>query len=139
VTLKRGLTRLEGVADAKLILKPPHMEVKMKPGFWPDLVKMARTIKDAGYKPLDDGVELRVSGTVVKSGDGLALELDSMKAPLTLPIVVTGGDPKSAVPLGDEQVGQVFELVGRWQPATDGKAPGSLRVTSLSRPPQPGR
>ena len=40
MTLKRGFSRLEGVADAKLILKPAHMEVSMKPGYWPDLAKM---------------------------------------------------------------------------------------------------
>jgi hypothetical protein len=122
------------VADAKLILKPPHMEVRMKPGFWPDVAKMGQTIRDAGYKLMDDGVELRVSGRVVKASDRLALELDGMKSPLSLPILPSSGDPKNAVPLGDEQVGQVLELIGRWQPAPDGKAPGSLRVTAVARP-----
>ena len=68
MSLRKGLQRLEGVADAKLILKPPHMAVRMKPGYWPDVARMQETIKDAGYTPIPENVDLifgGADGTVV--------------------------------------------------------------------------
>jgi hypothetical protein len=135
VTLRKGLTRLEGVADAKLIIKPPHMQVRMKPGYWPDLPRMQQTIKDAGYKPIEDGVDLRVTGKVVKQagapGAALAVQLDGMKTPTTLPVVAAKDDPDTAAHL-NRHLGHTVELEGQWQPAPEGQAgPGSLAVTAI--------
>ena len=131
MTLRKGLTRLEGVADAKLIIKPPHMLVRMKPGYWPDLPKMEQTIKDAGYKPIEDGVQLRVSGRVVKQGDRLTVELDAMRVPAALLVVAAKDDPDTAAHL-ERHVGNTVELEGQWQPTPEGKTgPGSLAVTTI--------
>jgi hypothetical protein len=131
VSLRKGLTRLDGVADAKLIIKPPHMEVRMKPGFRPDLVKMQQTVKDAGFKPIEGGVELRVTGKVAKAGDKLTLEADGMKEPLTFALVAAKGDLDTLAHLEEKHLGMVVEVTGQWQPDADPKAPGSLAVTAI--------
>ena len=118
------------MANAKLIIKPPHMLVRMKPGYWPDLPKMAQTIRDAGYKPIPDRVELLVTGKVVKQGDGLVLELDRMQSPTALSIVAAKEDPDTAAHLG-RHVGETVELEGFWEPASDAKTPGALAVSAI--------
>ena len=104
----------------------------MKPGAWPDLPKMLQTIRDAGYKPGDAGVELRVTGKVVKQGDGLALELDGMTAPVTLPLVPAKEDTNPGAQLADKHVDQAVQVTGRWVPPSDGKGPGSLALASIT-------
>ena len=131
MTLRKGFTRLEGVAKADLVIKPPHMEVRMKPGFWPDLPKMLQTIKDAGYQPIPDRTELRITGKVVKQGDHLAVELDQMRTPVVLPIVPAKDDPDTAAHL-QRHVGDTVELEGHWQPPAAGQQdPGALAVTAV--------
>jgi hypothetical protein len=130
VTLRKGFTRLEGVADAKLIIKPPHMEVRMKPGFWPDLPKMQETIKDAGYQPIPDRMELVVTGRVVKQANRLTLEVDQLNAPATLLIVPAKEHPGPAAQL-ERHVGERVELEGLWQRAADVRTPASLAVTAI--------
>jgi hypothetical protein len=119
------------VADAKLIIKPPHMLVRMKPGSWPDLPRMLQTIKDAGYKPIEDGVELRVTGKVVKQGNQLAIELDGMKTPVTLPMVAAKDDAETAAHLRDKHLGETVDVEGDWKRGEDPKLPGSLAVTAI--------
>ena len=104
----------------------------MKPGAWPDLPKMLQTVKDAGYKPVENGVQLQVTGTVVKQGDALALELGGMTAPVTLPLVPAKEDPNPAAQLAEKYVGQALQVTGRWIPPADGKGPGSLAPTSVA-------
>lgn len=119
------------MADAKLIIKPPHMLVRMKPGAWPDFAKMQQTVKDAGFKPIENGVELRVSGKVVKQGDQLTLEVDNLTTPLTLHLTAAKDDPDTLDHL-NRHVGEVVELDGSWQPPEEGKTgPGSLAVTAI--------
>ena len=118
------------MANAKLIIKPPHMLVRMKAGYWPDLPKMAQTIKDAGYKPIEDRVELIVTGKVVKQGDGLVLELDRMQSPTTLSIVAAKEDPDTAAHL-ERHMGETVELEGLWEPSPNPKAPGALAVVAI--------
>ncbi|HEU4752015.1 MAG TPA: hypothetical protein VFU47_02825 [Armatimonadota bacterium] len=119
------------MADAKLIIKPPHMEVRMKPGFWPDLPRMQQTIKDAGYQPILDRTELVVTGKVVKQADGLALEVDRLKSPVTLRIVPSPDDPDTAAHLAEKHVGQTATLQGLWHaPAAQG-GPASLAVAAI--------
>jgi hypothetical protein len=130
VTLRKGLTRLEGVADATLVIKPPHMEVKMKSGSWPDIPKMQQTIKEAGYQAITDRTDLVVTGKVVKQGERLALEVDKVKSPVTLQIVAAKDDPDTAAHL-ERHVGQTVELEGAWQAATDAGGAGSLAVTAI--------
>ena len=107
------------MSDAKLIIKPPHMAVRMKPGFWPDLARMQQTIHDAGYKPIEGGVALRVTGKLVKQGDGLALELDEMKSPVTLSLQPSTEAPQLLGQL-DSRLGDRVELEGQWQPSPSG-------------------
>jgi hypothetical protein len=130
VTLRKGLTRLEGVANAKLIIKPPHMQVRMKPGFWPDLRKIQETIKEAGYQPMPDRMDLVVTGKVVKQGPRLMLEVDRLKSPTTLLIVPAKEDPDTAVHL-ERHVGETVELEGLWQPPAEGATTASLAVTAI--------
>jgi hypothetical protein len=131
VSLRKGLQRLEGVAQSKLIVKPPHMEVRMKPGFWPDLAAMQRTLKEAGYTPMPENVGLLVTGKVVRQGERLEIALDRMRAPMTLGIVAAKEDPETAVHL-ERHVGETVELEGLWQPAPPGQpGPGALAVTAI--------
>lgn len=118
------------MADAKLIIKPPHMLVRMKPGYWPDLAKMFETIKDAGYQPMLDRTELRVSGKVVKQGARLAIVLDRTQADRTLWVVAAKDDPDTAAHLA-RHVGDTVEVEGVWQLAGDQKSSGSLAVTAI--------
>jgi hypothetical protein len=139
VSLRKGLTRLDGVAEAKLIIKPPRMEVRMKPGFWPDLAKMQQTVKDAGFKPIEDGVELRVTGKVVKSGEKLTLEIEGMKMPVAVVLIAAKDDPDTIEHLEEKHLGAPVELTGQWRPVTDPKAPGQLAVTAITARPVPAR
>lgn len=118
------------MADAKLIIKPPHMLVRMKPGFWPDFPKMQQTIKDAGYQPGEDPITLRVTGKVVRQAEGLALELDSMKTATTLLVVPAKEEAETAAHL-EQHLGQTVEVEGRWQPATPEKTTPALAVTAI--------
>ena len=107
------------------------MRVRMKPGYWPDLPRMQQTIKKAGYTPIPEGTELRVSGKVVKLGDRLTVELDGMKAPVALPVTAAKDDPETAAHLG-RHVGETVELEGNWQPPADGQQGiGALAVTAI--------
>lgn len=128
MTLKRGLTRLEGVADAKLIVKPAHMEVTMKPGYWPDLPKMEDTIRRAGYKPQPEKIGLVVTGKLVKQGDRYAVELEGMQSPATLRV-----EPgKVAVEQFAGSVDQAVRLAGLWTaPEAGGKDAGMLTLTEV--------
>ena len=114
---------------AKLIMKPPHMEVRMKPGSWPDLEKMTETINKAGYKPIEGQVELIVTGTVVKQGDQLALELEGMEGARSLLVVPAKNDPETAAHL-ERHLGDQIEVEGLWQPAMEGGKDG-LAVTAI--------
>jgi len=131
VSLRKGLERLEGVAQAKLVIKPPHMAVRMKPGYWPDLAQMQQTIKDAGFTPLPESVEITVTGKVVRQGDRLAVELDKMRTPTTLLIAAAKEDPETAAHL-ERHVGETVKLGGTWQPSPAGSSgPGMLAVTAI--------
>lgn len=120
------------MADAKLIIKPPHMRVRMKPGYWPDLPKMLQTIKDAGYQPILDRTELRVSGRVVKQGDRLALELDKMQSPRTILLTAAKDDQDTVLHL-ERHLGQPVEVEGAWTVGEEGKEGtlGTLGVTAI--------
>ena len=105
----------------------------MKPGFWPDLAKMQQTIHDAGYKPIEGGVALRVSGKLVKQGEvsgaGVALELDGMKSPISLTLAAAKEAPDLLSQLAS-RVGEAVELEGRWSAGEAGQS-GSLAVTAI--------
>jgi hypothetical protein len=116
VSLQRGLQRLEGVDQAKLILKPPHMEVRLKPGAWVDPSKMTDTIRRAGYTPIASDVRLTVTGKVEKRGEALVLVLDNMKAPVELTAVAHSSSPETAPHLA-RHVGDLVEVEGYWLPS----------------------
>jgi hypothetical protein len=117
------------VAEAKLIIKPPHMVVRMKPGYWPDVPKMLQTVNDAGYKNVEDGVEVTVSGKVLKQRDQLSLELQGMKSPRMLRLVAQ--DDSEILRHLDHHVGESVTLEGRWKLPGQGKAEGELAVTAI--------
>jgi hypothetical protein len=140
VTLRKGLQRLEGVADAKLIIKPPHMAVRMKRGYWPDLVAMQSTIKNAGYTPIPDDVTLVLTGRIVQQAEGLTVELDGMRMPVALQVVAAKEDAETAAHLA-RHVGDRVELEGRWQSPSAGTVGsgspadrGGLAVTAILGP-----
>lgn len=106
----------------------------MKPGFWPDLPRMLQTVRDAGYKPIEDRVDLRVTGKLVKQpgGSGLALELDAMQTPVVLPLASGPGGP-DRLPELLPKAGETVELEGRWLAPPAGQTGfGSLGVTSIT-------
>jgi hypothetical protein len=126
------------VEQAKLIIKPAHMEVKMKPGFWPDLKKMQDTVKESGFTPMPENVGLVVSGKVVRRAEGFALELDRMKSALVLPLTGTKDDPDTVAHL-ERHLGQTVGLEGLWQPPPkDETGPGSLAVTAVAEAREKG-
>lgn len=106
------------------------MLVRLKPGAFPDLARMHQTIKDAGYQPILDRTELRVSGKVVRQGEGLAIELDKMTAPRTLLITAAKDDPDTAAHLV-RHLGETVDLDGTWLAPADEKSSGSLAVTAI--------
>lgn len=139
MTLRKGLTRQSGVSNAKLIIKPPHMQVELKPGTWPDIRKMHQTIRDAGYQPVTEKTDLVVTGKLVRVGEGYVLELDGMPAPLTLAVSVRENAPETEARLA-AQVGQTVELSGTWRPPADGQGPGSLSLPgTFDQPAKPAK
>ena len=106
----------------------------MKAGFWPDLPKMQKTIKDAGFKPNDDGVELHVSGKLVKAGEKLTLELDGMKSPVTFTLVAAKDHEDTFSHLEEKHLATVVEVTGQWQAPGEGESgPGTLAVTGIPK------
>lgn len=122
------MTRLDGVADAKLILKPAHMAVTMKAGSWPDLPKMEDTIRRAGYTPVPEAIALTVTGKLVREGDAFRLEVDGMKSSIALRI------DRGTVELErlTAQVGKAVRIEGTWRPPVPGDPmAGTVTVRSL--------
>lgn len=116
--LRKAFKNLKGVADAQLTTKLGVMQVRMKPGLWPDLAVMKRTIREAGFEAKHSEVELVVTGTLRRDGEKLLVDLAGMKSPQSMvvdPAEVSGGI--------DSQLNQVIELKGHWKP-TEGAAAG---------------
>jgi hypothetical protein len=131
VSLSKGLQRLDGVAQAKLVIKPPHMDVTMKPGYWPDLSRMQQAIKEAGFTSMPENIDLVVTGRVLRTGGQLAVQLDRMQTPTRLLIAAAKEDPETATHL-ERHVGQTVRLEGRWQPTpAEDAIRGSLAVTAI--------
>jgi hypothetical protein len=133
VSLQRGLQRLDGVDQAKLILKPPHMAVKLKPGAWVDPAKMTDTIRRAGYTPMLNDVRLTVTGKVEPRGEALVLVLDQMKTPLELTAASHPSAPEAAPALA-RHAGAMVEVEGYWT----SQEPKKLAVTRTKAPSEPG-
>ena len=110
------------------------MDVVLEPGAWVDVSTMLQTIKKAGYPPVPEDVRLTVSGTIRKRDDGYVIELDKIKKPVTLALILDKDNTRTA-PAIEEQVGKVATLEGRWQPAIKGQASiGSLHVAVVPTP-----
>ena len=104
----------------------------MKPGYWPDLPQMFTTIKRAGYTPEPDKTELRVTGTLAKRGDGWVLELEGMKTPLAVPVVV-GAVTTAQL---ESSAGKSVQVTGSWQaPSAGDSGPGTLRAAEIGPVP----
>jgi len=103
----------------------------MKPGVWPDLPRMLRTVKEAGYTPWPEKTELRVTGRVVQAGERFALELEGMKEAVTIRLVLPETPTNPAASLV-RRVSERVELDGIWLPAAPGEpGPGALRVITI--------
>ncbi len=112
-----------------MIVKPAHMVVQLKPGTWVDPSRMQKQIKEAGFTPVPEQVELTVTGKVVKRDGGYALELDRMASPAVLPVSAQAGAMLDTL---ERKVGRSVELEARWQP--DPAGAGKLTVTALREP-----
>jgi len=106
------------------------MLLRMKAGAWPDIAKMQQTIRDAGYQPIEGGIDLVVTGKVVRQGDKLLVELDKMKSPAALTVVPAKENPDTAEHL-QRHLGNTVELEGRWQPPSDSGGRGGIEVTAI--------
>ena len=103
----------------------------MKPGYWPDVARMQKTIKDAGYTPIPENVDLVVTGKVVRQGAELSIELDKARQAATLTVTAARDDPDTAAHL-ERHIGETVEVEGRWQPTPPGTTgQGKLAVTAI--------
>ncbi len=86
-------------------------------------------MNDAGYRPIEGVIDLRVTGTVAKQRDRVVLELVGMKNPTTLVVLPARENPDTA-PRLDLHVSQMVDVEGRWLPV-EGSAAGALAVTTI--------
>lgn len=113
----------------------------MKPGAWPEIPRMQKTIQEAGYTPIPEAVDLVVTGQVVRRDGGLAIQLDKMPSPVALRVVAAKEDPETAAHL-ERHLGDRVALEGRWQPPAAGPTEaGALAVTAIhgAEDPRPRR
>lgn len=122
--LRKAFKNLSGVADAQLTTKLARMQVRMKPGLWPDLPRMQRTIREAGFEPKSAEVDLVVTGTLRRDGEKLLVDLAGMKAPQSM--VLDAADAGAGI---DAQLNRMVELTGHWKPTESGT--GTLSVVSV--------
>jgi hypothetical protein len=124
--LRKAFKNLKGVADAQLTTKLGVMQVRMKPGLWPDLPGMKRTIREAGFEAKNSEVELVVTGTLRRDGEKLLVDLAGMKASQTMVV-----DPAAASSGIDDQLNQLVELKGHWKPADGVAGGGTFALVSV--------
>jgi cation transport ATPase len=128
--LRKAFKNLNGVADATLTIKQAVMQVRMKPGLWPDLPRMQRTIREAGFEAKNAEVDLVVTGTLRKDGEKLVVDLAGMKTAQAVAI-----DPGAAGTEVAAQLNHLVELKGRWKPV-EGSASGEGMLSIISVQPQ---
>ena len=131
LSLRKRFRRLGGVDRIRVFIRPPHVEVRMEPGTWPDLARMQRAIREAGYAPVPDRIELTVTGRLSRQAAGYRVELDGMRISPILP-VRGANDAEEVASRLERHVGELVELTGRWQPGPAGTAPGTLLLADLS-------
>ncbi|MBV9868688.1 MAG: hypothetical protein JO316_25305 [Abitibacteriaceae bacterium] len=90
------------------------MDVEFKPGVWPDVPRMLQVIKAAGYTPVPKDVRLTVSGTLHKKDDGWILEVDNLKQPMTLILIVDKNDSQTTNAI-QQQEDKPVVVEGFWQ------------------------
>ena len=108
------------------------MDVEFKPGTWPDVPRMLQVIKAAGYTPVPEDVRLMVSGTLHKKDDGWVLEVDNLKQPITLILVVDKNDSQTTNAM-QQQADKPVVVEGFWQ--AEAKAdnnPMTIKVMALT-------
>lgn len=130
--LRKAFKRLDNVDDARLTTKLASMDVKMKPGTWPDLRRMLEMVRNTGFEAVASQVHVVATGTLTKQAEGWTLTLADMKTPTTLALV-TGGEAAPAKTFVDLQDGHLVEVDGTWKPPADKTGTGTLRLTSLRR------
>jgi hypothetical protein len=126
--LAKALNALDGVAKARLIVKPQQMEVRMQPGAWVDPARMFQLARKSNLKALPHAVRLAVTGKLEQRGDRRVLVLDQMKSPMELTLVPQTSAPEKAAQLEDA-VGERLEVEGCWSLDTS----NTLAVTALRR------
>ena len=119
--LRKAFKNLSGVAEARLTTKLASMEVHMKAGLWPDLPRMQRTIREAGFEPKNAEVDLVVTGVLRRDGEKLVVDLAGMKSPQAVTIDPAGLSSDVMV-----QLNRPVELKGRWKPSESGAPGGGL-------------
>lgn len=125
--LRKAFKRLDGVADAQLTTKLACMQVQMKPGLWPDLPRMQRTIRESGFEAKTAEIELVVTGMLRKEGDKLVVELAGMKVPQSVVI-----EPAALATEIDAQLNHRVELKGHWKASENaGSGAGTLSAVSV--------
>lgn len=127
--LRKAFRNLNGVADARLTTKLASMEVHMKPGLWPDLPRMQRTIREAGFEAKNSEVDLVVTGILRRDGEKLVVDLAGMKTAQVMAI-----DPGDASVEVSALLNQLVELKGRWKPADGGVSGGGTLVVVAVQP-----
>jgi hypothetical protein len=99
----------------------------MKAGLWPDLPKMQRTIKEAGFEPKNADVELVVTGVLRREGERIVVDLAGMKSPQWVTLDPQGVNSDVMV-----QLNRPVELKGRWKPVEgDPAGGGTLSVLAV--------
>jgi hypothetical protein len=124
--LAKSLNNLEGIARARLIVKPQHMDVRLQPGAWVDPVQMLRLTRKSNLKAVPDDVRLTVSGSVERRGEALVIVLDQMRTPVELTAVPHASAPAIGVQLAGHS-GQRVQVEGYFPPG----ATLTLSVTSF--------
>lgn len=124
--LAKALNDLPGVAKARLIVTPQHMEVRLQPGAWVDPARMLKLARKSNLKSLPDDTRLTVTGKVEKRDERLVVVLDQMRTPVELTVVPHSSAPESAAQLA-RRAGEWVEAEGYWPPT----ATATLAVTSF--------
>jgi hypothetical protein len=109
-----------------LVVKPQHLDVRLKPGAWVDPARMMQTIHDAGFKAVPEDVRLTVTGMVEKRGEALVIALDKTKTPVALAVVPHASTPETAPHLA-RHLGELVEVEGYWRP----EGGGQLALTAI--------
>ncbi len=99
---------------------------------------MQQTIREAGYRPIEDNVGMTVSGRIEKQGDNLILDPNGMQDQVRFRLTPAAGNPDIAIRL-ETLSGETCELEGGWTPPRGGTPLPTLWVTTTRKIETGGR